>query len=165
MSSMDGRNPSDATAPSFADPRILETDLAHADLLRRLADLLEAGLAEHRSDRAVGSLLDVLVGTMRCIVIAQNPESASLSPREAEVARMVARGLTNRAIATALDISLWTVATHLRRIFAKLGVNNRAEMVALVCWSPGKPRPKTRPAEPPAGTPPEPRSYVPTTYL
>ena len=47
--------------------------------------------------------------------------------------RLVANGLPNKAIADVLDVSLWTVGTHLRRIFAKLGVNSRAaEMVAHV---------------------------------
>jgi DNA-binding CsgD family transcriptional regulator len=53
----------------------------------------------------------------------------SLSPREMQIARLVARGATNRVIASTLDISSWTVSTHLRRVFAKLGVSNRAEMV------------------------------------
>jgi DNA-binding CsgD family transcriptional regulator len=56
----------------------------------------------------------------------------SLSPREREIVRLVAKGLPNKAIADVLDISLWTVATHLRRIFAKLGVGTRAEMVARI---------------------------------
>src|SRR5829696_6367896 len=56
----------------------------------------------------------------------------SLSPREREIVRLVAKGLPNKAIADVLDISLWTVATHLRRIFAKLGVGTRAEMIARV---------------------------------
>jgi DNA-binding CsgD family transcriptional regulator len=47
-----------------------------------------------------------------------------------QIARLVARGATNRTIASALEISAWTVSTHLRRIFAKLGVSSRAEMVA-----------------------------------
>ena len=58
--------------------------------------------------------------------------SVSLSPREREIVRLVAKGLPNKAIADVLDISLWTVATHLRRIFAKLGVGTRAEMVARI---------------------------------
>ena len=55
---------------------------------------------------------------------------AGLSPREHEIARMVCNGLTNRAIASLLDISPWTVGTHLRRIFAKFEVGSRAAMVA-----------------------------------
>jgi len=53
-----------------------------------------------------------------------------LSPREYEVARMVARGYPNKTIASVLEISSWTVSTHLRRIFAKLDVTSRAAMVA-----------------------------------
>jgi DNA-binding CsgD family transcriptional regulator len=53
-----------------------------------------------------------------------------LSPRETEIARMVARGYTNKTIADVLDISVWTVGTHLRRIFTKLHVSSRAAMVA-----------------------------------
>jgi DNA-binding NarL/FixJ family response regulator len=54
----------------------------------------------------------------------------TLSPREQEIARMVAEGYPNKTIAAVLDISSWTVCTHLRRIFAKLNVRSRAAMVA-----------------------------------
>jgi DNA-binding CsgD family transcriptional regulator len=54
----------------------------------------------------------------------------SLSPREQEIVQMVAKGYPNKTIAGVLNISLWTVCTHLRRIFAKLGVTSRAAMVA-----------------------------------
>ena len=54
----------------------------------------------------------------------------SLSPREKEIVRLVANGLPTKAIATTLELSPWTVCTHLRRIFSKLGVKSRAEMVA-----------------------------------
>jgi DNA-binding CsgD family transcriptional regulator len=53
-----------------------------------------------------------------------------LSPREQEIVRMVAKGHPNKVIADVLSISTWTVCTHLRRIFAKLGVGSRAAMVA-----------------------------------
>jgi DNA-binding CsgD family transcriptional regulator len=53
-----------------------------------------------------------------------------LSPREQEIARMVAKGYANKNIASILDISSWTVSSHLRRIYAKLGVSSRAAMVA-----------------------------------
>ena len=45
---------------------------------------------------------------------------------------MVAQGRQNKVIAAVLNISSWTVCTHLRRIFAKLGVTSRAAMVAKV---------------------------------
>jgi DNA-binding CsgD family transcriptional regulator len=54
----------------------------------------------------------------------------SLSAREREVARMVAKGYTNKTIAAVLEISSWTVDTHIRRIFGKLGVRSRSAMVA-----------------------------------
>jgi DNA-binding CsgD family transcriptional regulator len=49
-----------------------------------------------------------------------------LTAREVEVLRLVARGLSNRAIASALVISERTVARHVQNIFAKLGVSSRA---------------------------------------
>lgn len=58
--------------------------------------------------------------------------SLGLSPREKEIVRLVAKGLPNKAIAQVLDISLWTVATHVRRVFTKLVVGSRAEMIAKI---------------------------------
>jgi DNA-binding CsgD family transcriptional regulator len=55
-----------------------------------------------------------------------------LSPREREIVRLVALGHSNKIIADVLNISSWTVCTHLRRVFAKLGVGSRAAMVANV---------------------------------
>ena len=43
---------------------------------------------------------------------------------------MVAQGHPNKIIADVLNISAWTVCTHLRYMFAKLGVGSRAAMVA-----------------------------------
>jgi DNA-binding CsgD family transcriptional regulator len=59
-------------------------------------------------------------------------EELPLSPRECEIARLVARGRTNKQIGTVLEISEWTVATHLRRMFAKLNVHSKAAMVARI---------------------------------
>jgi two-component system, NarL family, nitrate/nitrite response regulator NarL len=58
------------------------------------------------------------------------PLLISLSPREQEIVGMVAKGYPNKTIAGVLNISAWTVCTHLRRTFAKLGVTSRAAMVA-----------------------------------
>jgi len=43
---------------------------------------------------------------------------------------MVAKGYPNKTIAAVLEISSWTVGTHLRHVFAKLHVSSRAAMVA-----------------------------------
>jgi DNA-binding NarL/FixJ family response regulator len=59
-----------------------------------------------------------------------NRTRIQLSPREQEIVRMVAKGHPNKIIADVLNISSWTVCTHLRRIFAKLGVGSRAATVA-----------------------------------
>jgi DNA-binding CsgD family transcriptional regulator len=53
-----------------------------------------------------------------------------LTDREIQVASRVVHGLTDRSIAAALGISYWTVRTHLEHIFRKLGVSNRAGLVA-----------------------------------
>src|SRR5438128_10049514 len=53
-----------------------------------------------------------------------------LSEREREIAVLICKGYPNKTIASILEISLWTVGSYLRRLFAKLGVNNRAAMVA-----------------------------------
>lgn len=52
-----------------------------------------------------------------------------LSPREAEVLRLVAQGLSNREIAQRLYISEPTVKSHINRLFAKTGVRDRAQAV------------------------------------
>jgi DNA-binding NarL/FixJ family response regulator len=51
---------------------------------------------------------------------------AGLTDREVEVLALVARGLTNKEVATALDISTKTAGNHLQNIYAKVGVTTRA---------------------------------------
>jgi DNA-binding NarL/FixJ family response regulator len=57
------------------------------------------------------------------------PAADALSPREVEVLRQVAKGLSNAEIGRALFISEATVKTHLLRTFAKLGVSDRTAAV------------------------------------
>ena len=52
-----------------------------------------------------------------------------LTPRESEVTRLVARGMSNKAIASQLSISPRTVEGHLNHIFDKLGLYSRTELV------------------------------------
>jgi len=60
----------------------------------------------------------------------ERPELSShhLSEREEQVLRRISRGLTHSQIATALGISPHTVDTYVKRIRAKLGAGNKAEL-------------------------------------
>jgi len=53
-----------------------------------------------------------------------------LSDREIEVLQLIAEGLTNSEIAFRLYLTLNTVETHTRNIYAKLGVHTRTQAVA-----------------------------------
>jgi len=53
-----------------------------------------------------------------------------LSAREQEILDTLSRGSTNSDIAEALEISLFTVKNHLKRIFRKIGVSNRTQAAA-----------------------------------
>ena len=61
---------------------------------------------------------------------AANPDD--LSPRELEVARLAANGLSNPAIAADLFVSVATVKTHVSHILAKLGLQSRVQLASWV---------------------------------
>lgn len=103
-------------------------------LVQQLVERIEEHGADPGADPEESVMLDIQVGGVRCTLVRRPPEPArpesALSPREREIARMVAKGYPNKVIARVLEISSWTVSTHLRRIFAKIGVSSRAAMVA-----------------------------------
>ena len=61
----------------------------------------------------------------------------SLTPTEMKVAALVAEGLTNPQVGSRLFISRHTVDSHLRHVYAKLGVANRAELATRVARQDG----------------------------
>lgn len=58
--------------------------------------------------------------------------AVSLTPREREVATLVAQGLTNKAIAVRLGIGHGTVRSHVERVLTKLGVSSRVQIARWV---------------------------------
>ena len=52
-----------------------------------------------------------------------------LSAREIDVLQLLAKGLTNQAVADRLVLSIHTVKAHTRSIYSKLAVNNRTQAV------------------------------------
>ncbi|HEX4441932.1 MAG TPA: response regulator transcription factor [Galbitalea sp.] len=56
----------------------------------------------------------------------------NLTPREEEVLALIGKGLSNNEIAAKLFVGIATVKTHINAIFAKLGVRDRAQAMALL---------------------------------
>ena len=69
-----------------------------------------------------------------------------LTPREAEIARFVAEGLSNKQIARKASIAEATVKIHLHNAYKKLGVANRSTLAVMVSLeSPSAASPRARP--------------------
>ena len=91
----------------FKDQRLL--DVVSAALRQREADLVSSERAQQAGDRL-----------------------ARLSPREAEVARLVAQGRPNKLVARELDISEKTVHIHRQHVMEKAEVGSAAELARLM---------------------------------
>jgi DNA-binding NarL/FixJ family response regulator len=93
-----------------------------------------AGLQARTAASAAASLR--LLGRCEGSVVPSLPDAdvtaPALSRREDEIARLAARGLSNREIADRLFVSVRTVEGHLHRLYAKLGVNDRAELASVM---------------------------------
>ena len=64
-------------------------------------------------------------------ILANDPPIPELSQRQREILESIARGLTNREIATQLDISLESVKSHVKVILEKLEASSRTEAAAI----------------------------------
>jgi DNA-binding NarL/FixJ family response regulator len=88
-----------------------------------LTDVVSAIRAVHRGERAIPAPVAAR--------LAEFTPRTDLTERETEVVRLVARGLSNREIASVIGRSDETVKVHLKNIFGKLGVADRTEAVTL----------------------------------
>jgi DNA-binding NarL/FixJ family response regulator len=102
---------------------------APADELVRAVRVVAAGdalLAPSITRRMIADLV-----TRRAAPRRSADELARLTPRETEVLELLARGMSNAEIAAGLFVSEETVKTHVGKVFAKLGLRDRAQAVVM----------------------------------
>jgi DNA-binding CsgD family transcriptional regulator len=90
-------------------------------------DTFQAIGAGRGVERAQGVLRDLGIRTPR-----DKRRDRELTPRELEVAQLVAQGLSNSAIATRLFVNRSTVTSHINHIFTKLGMSSRSQIATWV---------------------------------
>ena len=86
------------------------------------------------SPRITRRMLEMFAGQLPSGATASgqvDPRIASLTPRETEILRLVARGMSNAEIAAELVVSATTVKTHVGSVLAKLGVRDRVQAVVV----------------------------------
>ncbi len=118
-------------------PRVIVyTGTPNPDVPRQAMALGAAGFCSKKDppEQLLETILAVAAGRMVFPFIdvgrlASDP-FAGLTPREREMLAALASGLTNQQMAGQLEISLNTVKFHLKNLYDKLGVTNRAQAVA-----------------------------------
>ena len=109
-----------------------DTTQAIAELERAERALLDCG-ALREADAAARELRRLgRRGPRRARAASPRAGPGSLSPRETEIATLVAAGQRNRDVAAALFLSEKTVESHLSRIYDKLGVHSRAALATII---------------------------------
>ena len=79
---------------------------------------------------AVAGTLDEVAAVQEGQEATQLGREAGLSPRESDVLRLIAQGVSNQEIADTFFLSINSVKTYIRSTYHKLGVDNRAQAVA-----------------------------------
>ena len=82
--------------------------------------------AEVKAGRLDADAVEAVLGAAGHRVARRREGPAGLTPREIEVLRLLARGLSNKQIAASLVIAPKTVGNHVEHIYAKTGASNRA---------------------------------------
>jgi two-component system nitrate/nitrite response regulator NarL len=137
MPKLDGQGVLQALKGKAGAPRVIVyTGSPNPEVPRRAMVLAAAGFCSKRDqpENLLETILSVAAGRMVFPFIdigslADDP-FALLTPRERELLAALSSGLTNQQMASKLDISLNTVKFHLKNLYDKLTVSNRAQAVA-----------------------------------
>ena len=89
-------------------------------------------VAAEGTDAAIDFTTESTLGAALIVLRQRAAPSLPLTPRQSEVAALVARGLTNKAIARTLGLSPATVKDHVHAILTATGVSGRAGLIALM---------------------------------
>lgn len=116
--------PEDVIAMIRAGARGYVTKSIGPDELSDAIERIAAGDAVF-SPSLAGFVLDAFA---RSVPVQEDPELDSLTPREQEVMRQIARGYAYKQIARRLSISVKTVETHVSSVLRKLQLSNRHEL-------------------------------------
>jgi DNA-binding CsgD family transcriptional regulator len=135
---------SSAVALAAQDGAALDRVGAALEDLEALLLAAEAKAAAARAHRATGRDASANASQERAAALVAACQGARtpglgpalpvsvLTPREREVAMLAAAHTPSREIATRLHLSVRTVDNHLGRVYAKLGVSNRAQLATLL---------------------------------
>ncbi len=142
MPRLDGAGATARIVAQYPDTRVivLTTYDTDSDIIRAveagatgylLKDTPRARLVDAVRAAARGETVLAPIVAARLVSRLRSPAPEPLTPREIEVLAAVARGLSNVEIGRALFIAEATVKTHLLRVFAKLGVDDRTRAVTV----------------------------------
>jgi DNA-binding NarL/FixJ family response regulator len=96
----------------------------------RAAHTPKAAASELRNEVRAGRLASDAVDAVLSAAGRERPKRASgpagLTPREVEVLTLIARGASNKQVASSLGISAKTAGTHIERIYSKIGASTRS---------------------------------------
>ncbi len=84
-------------------------------------------LSESLLNKAFGAIARAAVNLAKPAIDGELPPIVQLTPRELDVLRLVAKGLTNRSICRELNLAEVTIKKHVQSIMAKMGVKDRTQ--------------------------------------
>jgi two-component system NarL family response regulator len=137
MPGMDGVATIRAIREEFPESRfiVLTVRAGDEDVHRSLEAGAQAYLLKTASDRELVETVHAVHAGLRRLSreaadrLLEYPVASDLTPRELEVLRLVARGLTNKEIGAALTVSETTAKWFVKNILQKLGANDRTQAV------------------------------------
>ena len=116
---------------------VLTTSTVSDDLSRALKAGAVGALTKSTTNERLLDIIKIIAKGERCIdpsitdIIKTDPPAPLLTDRQSEILSYVVRGFTNADIARCLGITVCSVKERLTSVYAKIGVANRAEAVAL----------------------------------